>query len=74
MRAVVQRVNHAILTVEDREISRIGTGYLVLVGFTDTDNEELVDRIVDRIVKMRIFRDDNGKTNNDLASDRKSVV
>ncbi len=68
MRAVVQRVNHAILTVEDREISRIGTGYLVLVGFTDTDNEELVDRIVDRIVKMRIFRDENGKTNNDLAS------
>lgn len=67
MRAVVQRVNCAKLTVDEKEISSIGTGYLVLVGFTCGDDRSKVDYVVDRIIKMRIFRDDEGKLNKSLA-------
>ena len=67
MRAIVQRVNSARLTVDDREISSIGTGYLVLVGYNNEDDSAKVDYVVDRIVKMRIFRDEEGKLNKSLA-------
>ena len=60
MRCVVQRINSAVLTVEGKEISRCGMGYLVLVGFTQGDDKSKVDYICNRIVKMRIFRDLNG--------------
>ena len=66
MRAIVQRVNHAVLTVNDEEISRIGTGYLVLVGYTQEDTEDIVKYIVDRVVGLRVFRDENGKLNKNL--------
>lgn len=67
MRAIVQRVNHARLTVDGEFISQIGAGYLVLVGYTDGDSEEVCRYIVDRIVGMRIFKDDNNKLNKTLA-------
>lgn len=67
MRAIVQRVNHARLTVDGEFISQIGEGYLVLVGYTDGDSEEVCRYIVDRIVGMRIFKDDNNKLNKTLA-------
>lgn len=63
MRAVVQRINSCKLSVEGREVSSCGFGYLVLVGFTQGDNEEKADYIVNRIVNMRIFRDGEGKLN-----------
>lgn len=66
MRAIVQRVNHARLTVDGEFISQIGEGYLVLVGYTDGDSEEVCRYIVDRIVGMRIFKDDNNKLNKTL--------
>lgn len=67
MRAIVQRVNDATLSVDDQVISSIGTGYLVLVGFTQGDDEKIVKYIVDRVVGMRVFRDENGKLNKSLA-------
>lgn len=63
MRAIVQRVNHASLSVDGRHVSSIGTGFLVLVGFNNDDDVSKVDCVVDRIVNMRIFRDDAGKLN-----------
>ncbi len=63
MRAVVQRINSCKLSVEGREVSSCGFGYLVLVGFTQGDNEEKADYIVNRIVNMRILRDGQGKLN-----------
>lgn len=66
MRAVVQRVNDAVLTVDGNEISRIGEGFLVLVGYCNEDNEKVIDYVVDRIVKMRVFRDESGKLNKSL--------
>ena len=63
MRAMVQRINSCILSVDGREISRCGFGYLVLLGFTQGDTKEKADYIVNRIVNMRIFRDEDGKLN-----------
>ncbi len=63
MRAIVQRVNNATLSVDDKIISSIGTGYLVLVGYTQGDDEKIVKYMVDRVVGMRVFRDENGKLN-----------
>lgn len=63
MRAIVQRVNNATLTVNGEYISSINEGLLVLVGYKDSDNEDLIKHIIDRIVNMRIFRDENGKLN-----------
>ena len=63
MRAIVQRVNYARLSVDGKPISQIDNGYLVLVGYADEDSEEICTRIVDRIVGMRIFKDDADKLN-----------
>ena len=66
MRVIVQRVNHARLTVNDEEISKIGEGYLVLVGYTDGDSIETCKYLVDRVIGMRIFKDENNKLNKTL--------
>lgn len=66
MRAIVQRVNYAKLTVEGEPISQIGEGYLVLVGYTDGDTQDTCRYIVDRIIGMRIFKDENNKLNKTL--------
>ena len=66
MRAIVQRVNYAKLTVDDEPISQIGEGYLVLVGYTDGDTQDTCRYIVDRIIGMRIFKDENNKLNKTL--------
>ncbi|MDE5654339.1 MAG: D-aminoacyl-tRNA deacylase, partial [Clostridia bacterium] len=50
MRVIVQRVNHARLTVNDKEISQINEGYLVLVGYTDGDTVETCKYLVDRVI------------------------
>ncbi len=67
MRAIVQRVNYAKLSVEDKPISQIGEGYLVLVGYNNEDTEDTCRYIVDRIIGMRIFKDENNKLNKTLA-------
>lgn len=66
MRVIVQRVNHARLTVNDEEISEIGEGYLVLVGYTEGDSEYTCKYLVDRVIGMRIFKDGNNKLNKTL--------
>ena len=66
MRVIVQRVNHARLTVNEEEISKIGEGYLVLVGYTEGDTQEVCKYLVDRVIGMRIFKDENNKLNKTL--------
>ena len=66
MRVIVQRVNHARLTVNNEEISQIKEGYLVLVGYTEGDTIETCKYLVDRAIGMRIFKDDNNKLNKTL--------
>lgn len=63
MRVVLQRVTHAKVTVEDKVIGSIQKGFLILVGVSNTDAKNTVEKMVDKISKLRIFEDENGKTN-----------
>ena len=63
MKMVVQRVKEARVTVDGQVIGSIGTGFLVLAGTTSEDTEEIVDKMVDKMCKLRIFPDSQGKTN-----------
>ena len=67
MRVVLQRVREASVMVEGQVIGQIGRGYLLLVGISDEDDEKEADRMLDKISKLRIFEDENGKTNLSLA-------
>ena len=63
MRAVVQRVSRASVTVDGDEVARIGRGLLVLLGVKAGDGEEEADRIVRKLLALRIFEDADGKMN-----------
>lgn len=67
MKVVLQRVSRASVTVDGEVIGAIGRGFLLLLGVSETDTEQVADRMVDKICKLRIFEDENGKTNLSLA-------
>lgn len=67
MKLVIQRVTHASVTVDNNVIGKIGKGYMVLIGVSDTDTKEIADKMMDKMIKLRIFEDENGKTNLSLA-------
>jgi D-tyrosyl-tRNA(Tyr) deacylase len=66
MRAVVQRVKNASVTVEGKIVGQIGAGFMVLVGVKDDDTLADVDYVSNKIVNLRIFEDDAGKMNRSL--------
>lgn len=63
MRVVIQRVLQANVTVDGKCIGSIGKGFLVLLGVGAEDTREIADRYIDKILKLRIFADESGKTN-----------
>ena len=63
MRAVVQRVSQASVEVDGAEIARIGPGLLVLLGIAPADGEEQARKLADKLVNLRMFEDEQGKTN-----------
>ena len=63
MRVVIQRVIEASVTVEGQCIGAIGKGFLILLGVGNEDTKEIADKYIDKILKLRIFADENGKTN-----------
>ena len=63
MRAVVQRVTNASVTVENETVGAIGPGIMVLIGVSDTDTEKDLKYIVDKTMNLRIFDDENGVMN-----------
>ncbi len=63
MRFVIQRVTESKVEVEGKVIGQIGRGFMVLIGVSDTDTKEIADKMVKKLIGMRIFEDDNGKTN-----------
>ena len=66
MRALVQRVSRASVTVDGQEISAIGAGLLVLLGVTHEDDEAACDRLADKVRALRIFPDADGRMNEPL--------
>ncbi|MBQ6388094.1 MAG: D-tyrosyl-tRNA(Tyr) deacylase [Mogibacterium sp.] len=67
MRFVIQRVRHASVTVDNEVVGKIDRGYMVLIGVCDTDDEVVADKMVDKMIKLRINEDAEGKTNLSLA-------
>ncbi len=63
MKIVIQRVTHASVKVDDKTIGAIKKGLLILLGISEEDRDEDLIRYVDKIVKMRIFSDENDKIN-----------
>lgn len=63
MKFVIQRVTQANVTVGDKVIGKIGKGFLVLIGVGQEDTKEIADKMIKKMVGLRIFEDENGKTN-----------
>ena len=63
MRALVQRVARASVTVEDERVAEIGPGLLVLLGVRRGDGEDAADKLVRKLLALRIFEDDHGRMN-----------
>ncbi|MCR5272597.1 MAG: D-tyrosyl-tRNA(Tyr) deacylase [Lachnospiraceae bacterium] len=68
MKFIIQRVNHASLVIENKEYSKIDKGFLVLIGICEDDTKEIADKMIKKLLGMRIFEDENGKTNLSLDS------
>jgi D-tyrosyl-tRNA(Tyr) deacylase len=66
VRAVVQRVTRAAVRVDEREVSAIGPGLLVLLGITHEDTEADADRLADKVRALRVFPDADGRMNEPL--------
>ncbi len=63
MRFVIERVKQANVQVDQKVVGKISQGYLVFVGITDTDNQEIADKMIHKLLNLRIFEDEEGKTN-----------
>lgn len=68
MKIVLQRVLEAKVDIEGETKGKIGKGYLLLLGVSNEDNRQIADKMIEKVAKLRIFEDSNGKTN--LSIDR----
>lgn len=67
MRAVIQRVGHGSVTIDGQEVSAIGRGFLILLGISPQDTRQQADFLAQKCADLRVFEDDQGKMNLDLA-------
>ena len=67
MKFVIQRVNNASVTIDEKIVGKINKGFLVLIGVSNDDTKEIADKMIKKLIGMRIFEDENGKTNLALA-------
>ncbi len=63
MKFLIQRVTHASVKVEEQVIGKIGKGFLVFIGIGRDDNQEIADKMLKKLLGLRIFEDSEGKTN-----------
>lgn len=63
MRFVIQRVNNSKVTIDGAVRGQIGKGFMVLIGVGEGDTREIADKMIRKMINMRIFEDENGKTN-----------
>ncbi|MCW5202756.1 D-tyrosyl-tRNA(Tyr) deacylase [Desulfobulbus sp. US1] len=74
MRAVIQRVTSAKVTVDDRQTGAIGEGLLVLLGVHKDDEQKDITWLTDKIINLRIFEDEDGKMNHSLVDTGGSML
>lgn len=67
MKFVIQRVNNASVTIDEKIVGKINKGFLVFIGVSNEDTKEIADKMIKKLIGMRIFDDENGKTNLALA-------
>lgn len=74
MRVIIQRVSKSSVTIDNKLYNEINNGMLILVGFTDGDNENDIDYIIRKIVNLRIFDDENGIMNKSILDTKGSIL
>jgi D-tyrosyl-tRNA(Tyr) deacylase len=67
MRVLVQEVSEASVTIDGKVVGAISRGFLLFVGFTSGDDEKTIQKMADKVLKLRVFPDENGKTNKSLS-------
>ncbi len=68
MKFIVQRVTNASVSVDNNIVGQINTGFMVLIGVSETDTLDIADKMINKLLNLRIFEDENGKTNLDIKS------
>lgn len=63
MRVIIQNVINAFVSIDNKIVGKISRGFCLFVGFTDGDDENIVSKMVNKIISLRLFNDENGKTN-----------
>ncbi|HLR54537.1 MAG TPA: D-aminoacyl-tRNA deacylase [Pseudogracilibacillus sp.] len=74
MKAIVQRAAEASVTVENKMIGKINHGFVLFVGFTESDSDKDIHTMVQKLVHLRIFEDDEGKMNQSLKDVQGSIL
>ena len=74
MKVVLQTVKEAHVDILGKTVGSISNGYLLLVGFTDGDDKEIVNRMVDKILKLRVFADENRQINLSLSDVKGNIL
>ncbi len=74
MRVVIQRSKKSSVTIYGKVNGKIDHGFVILVGFTDGDNEEIIDKMINKIINLRIFEDENEKMNLSILDTKGSIL
>ena len=74
MKLVIQRVTHGSVTIDDKINGETNKGYVVLVGFGTEDKEDVIEPMVDKMINLRIFEDEQGKMNKSLIDVNGSIL
>ena len=74
MRVLVQRSKNSKVIVSSKVVGEIDSGFVLFVGFTDTDNYEVINKMIKKIINLRIFDDTNGVMNESILNKNKSIL
>ena len=74
MRVIVQRSKNSKVTIDNKVNGSIDHGFVLLVGFTDGDNEEIIDKMIKKVINLRVFEDENEKMNLSILDTKGSIL
>ena len=74
MRILIQRSKKSKVTINGKVNGQIDKGYVLFVGFTDGDNEKIIDKMIDKVINLRIFEDENEKMNKSIMDVNGSIL
>lgn len=74
MKIVIQRVSHSSVMIAQQLYGEIDKGFMILVGFQESDTKEIVDKMIDKVIHLRVFEDEDGKMNLSLLDIKGSIL